>query len=92
MASRRPIVYVSGFLRELPLTDGVAGTVQPNATPSPTLTTMQPGELAIDSDTGELVIRLGNLIWRFQAGAINSYAGQLDFSKSRNSHWIGTMI
>ena len=28
MASRRPIVYVSGYLMELPLNDGVTGAVR----------------------------------------------------------------
>lgn len=92
MATRHPIVYVSGLLTELPPGDGVAGAVQPNAFPSPTLTTLLPGEIVVDSDTGNLVVRIGNLLWHFQANSISSYSGQLDFSKARNSHWIGSLI
>ena len=92
MATRHPIVYVSGFLTELPPGDGVAGAVQPNAFSSPTLYTLLPGEIAMDGNTGNLVMRIGNLLWKFEASSISSYSGQLDFSKARNSHWIGSMI
>jgi hypothetical protein len=77
---------------ELPIDDGVTGAVQPNATTNPTIYTMQQNEIAIDSVTGELVVCLGNLVYRFQPNAISSYTGQTDFSKACNSHWIGTLI
>ena len=90
MATRKPVVYDQGLLTELPSDYALAGTIVPNSTPSPTLATMLPGELAIDSTTWELVIRIGDLVWRFQAGGVSSFVGKLDFSQARNSHWIGT--
>ena len=93
MATRKPLIYLSGYLTELPADDNVAyGPTVPNQTPSPTLATMQPGELAIDPDTGSLVIRIGDLIWHFEASGISSYAGKLNFSITRNSHWIGALF
>ena len=91
MASRRPIVYVSGYLMELPINDGVTGAVQPNVSINPSIATMQQNEIAIDSATGNLVVRIGDLVWRFQAASASSYAGKLDFSVARNSHWVGVI-
>ena len=89
MASRIPIVYIDGLLAEMPAADGLAGAVQLDATANQDLETMQPNQISIDSATGELVVRVGNLIWRFQPGGITSYDGQLNYSVSRNSHWLG---
>ena len=92
MASRKPIVLIGGLLWELPPNDGVSGAVQLNTTAGQTLDTLQQNQIAVDSATNELVVRIGDLIWRFQAGSISSYAGQLKFSIARNSHWIGAMF
>lgn len=91
MPSRIPLVYIDGTVQELPSTDTVSGAVQPVSSPSPTLATLLPGELRIDSLTGQLVIRIGDLVYRFDSANIISFVGKLDFSLARNSHWIGVM-
>ena len=93
MAARRPIFYFQGTCRELSADDGIAGAVLPNIG-AQNVTSTQPGEIAVDDTTNpvSLVIRIGDLIWRFPASSITSYAGKLDFSQARNSHWIGVML
>ena len=92
MASRKPIVLIGGMLWELPGTDGISGAIQPNVAADPNVTTMQPGEITIDSATNTLVVRIGNLVWRFTPDSASSYVGQLNFSQPRNSHWIIGML
>ena len=91
MAARKPIVLIGGVLWELPSSDGVSGAIQPNVVASPTLTSLQPGEITIDSATNTLVVRIDNMVWRFAPTEAFSYVGQLNFSQVRNSHWIGVM-
>ena len=91
MAARKPLVYVGGFVFELPAEDSVSGAVQPNITATPTVNTLQQGEIAVDSSTNSLVVKIGNLVWRFAATEASSYNGAMSFNDQRNSHWIGVL-
>ena len=91
MAARKPVTLIGGTLKELTATDGLSCAILPNSIANITLATMQPQEFAVDSATAELVVRIGDLVWRFAPTSASSYAGKLDFSMARNSHWIGVM-
>lgn len=55
------------------------------------LETVEDGRIAVTSN-GELVVRIGETIYRFVSAGVGSYIGKCDFSDVKNSHWIGVYI
>ena len=92
MAARKPLVLIDGLVTELPAEDGVSGEVLPNIAPAPGVEDLQQGSLSIDSDRVGILLRIGDLVYRFSPDGLGSYIGKLDFSVARNSHWIGVML
>lgn len=91
MATYRPIVYLSGFLTEMP--DGNGVPVVMRGVASPGLDDINEGEMIIDTDNNDLVLKLNNKLYRYKASdGIQTYNGQWDFSDPRFSHWIGTGV
>jgi len=87
MAARRPVVYLAGFLAELPTGDGVP--VTPRQLASPALEDVDDGELAADTTAAQLVLRLGGLLYRFAPIGASSIPSGADFSDPDNSIWLG---
>lgn len=86
MSTYRPIVYLQGVLAELPTGDVSAIVLEQQA--SPTLATVGDGHFVVDTDSGDLVLRIGDFLYRYaRKDQIQSFFGQLDFSNQRNSHW-----
>jgi len=87
MAERRPIVYISGVLSELPPGDGVP--CLPRRLASVDLESVRDGELVFDLSTSELVMRHGDFLSRYSQAAAQSTPGGFDFSDADNSIWLG---
>jgi hypothetical protein len=87
MAAHRPVVYLAGFLAEMPGGDGAV--VIPRALASPALADLEEGELVADSASPGMVLRLGSLLYRFAPIGASAIPSGADFSDPDNSIWLG---
>ena len=86
MAAHRPLVYLQGFLTEMPSGD-IIPSFQEIA--GVTMENLGEGGVAIDTDTNQLCFRLsGDIILRFNSVGTQSNPRGLIFNDKRNSQHI----
>lgn len=87
----RPIIYLQGVLTELPVGEAAITAIQGIA--SPQLEDVRIGTLVVDTDNGDLVLRLNNMLYRYAKKVqVQSYIGKWHFNDPKFSHWIGLSI
>lgn len=85
---QRPVVYLHGFLTELPAGKQIGGAGFPQIN-GVTLADLEVGEAAVDTATNELVVRIawGRLL-RI-AGTLEKIPPRFAFNQARNSQYVG---
>lgn len=83
----RPIIHLSGVLTEL--STNVESEVILQQFASPMVVDLLDGMLAVDTNTQDLVLRIGNFLYRFnRQQQMQSYVGGMNFNSVTFSHWI----
>jgi hypothetical protein len=89
--SYRPLVIFEGRPSELP--SGSVTQVSIRGFNSPTLIDVVENELVIDLDSSDLVIRLGDRLFRYnRSDTIISYPSKLDFTLPKSSAYFGFLM